>query len=242
MTSPLIVDTYAGDLGGKTDLATLIAAGPPWHGWMGKATQGNYYSGGDWFRTHWPLAKSLAGDRYGKDWFRAAYHYLDVRVDAKLQAEYFLQVVSRAGGWGYGDLWPVVDVERAGQRGAIGAQLVIDRVSDWTRIVHEHTGQRVILYAGSYLRELGIRDRMGCSLLWVARYAETLPADAYASIGWSLEDLFAWQYAGDGAGKLKGYPMVSPIGKVDVSTLTIAGGGDEALKYVRNNMCVTAPA
>jgi GH25 family lysozyme M1 (1,4-beta-N-acetylmuramidase) len=236
MTSPLIVDTYAGDLDGKTDLSKLIAAGPPWHGWMGKATQGNYYSGGEWFRTHWPLAKSLAGDRYGHDWFRACYHYLDLRVDAKVQAEYFLSVVSRAGGWGSGDLWPVVDVERAGQRGGINAQLVIDRVSEWARIVTEHTGRSVILYAGSYLRELGIRDHMGCSLLWVARYGETLPLDSYASIGWSLDELFGWQYCGDGDGNLRGYPVVTPIGKVDISVLTIASGGDNALEYIRKNM------
>lgn len=240
MTSPLIVDTYAGDLDGKTDIAKLVAAGPPWHGYMAKATQGNYYSGGSWFKEHWPKAKDLAGDRYGKDWFRACYHYFDIRIDAKLQADYYLKAVESAGGWSYGDLWPVVDVERAGQRGPISAQLVIDRVTQWTQIVHAATGQRVILYGGSFLRELGVRDHMGCSLAWVARYTETLPVGTYSSIGWDLEHLFAWQGVGDGVGKWK-LPTVAPIGKVDISAVTIDGGGDAALRYIRNNMCVTAP-
>jgi hypothetical protein len=236
MTSPLIVDTYAGDLGGKTDLAKLIAAGPPWHGWMGKATQGNYYSGGEWFRTHWPLAKSLAGDRYGHDWFRACYHYLDVRVDAKVQAEYFLSVVSRAGGWGYGDLWPVVDVERAGQRGDIiraARDRSRERVGPHRARAHRparHPVRGQLPPRARHPRPHGVLAPVG------RRYTETLPLDAYASIGWSLEELFGWQYCGDGDGKLRGYPVVSPIGKVDISTLTIATGGDNALEYIRNNM------
>lgn len=235
--SPLIVDTYAGDLDGKTDLAKLIAAGPPWYGWLGKCTQGNYYGGGAWFKQHWADARKLAGSRYGVTWFRGCYHYLDVRVDPKAQANYYLHAIDAAGGWGAGDLWPVVDVERAGQRGVISAQLVIDRVSEWVRLVKAATGRQVILYGGSYLRELGIKNTMGCSLLWAARYTAQLPYDSYVSIGWDITRLFAWQYCGDGVGKLAGYPMTSPIGKTDISVLTVASGGADAIKYIRNNMC-----
>lgn len=233
--SPLIVDTYAGDLDGHTNVSKLIATGAPWHGWMGKATQGTYYHDQAWFAPHWQAARDT--ERYGLDWFRGAYHYLDLRVDAQAQAEYYLRAIDRAGGWGHGDLWPVVDVERAGQRAGITAQQVIDKVTRWANVVHEATGQSVILYGGSYLRELGIMDHMGCSLLWVARYTATLPVGSYTSLGWQLSELFGWQYCGDGVGALAGYPLTSPIGKVDISAVTLP----DALKFIRNKMCVTKP-
>lgn len=234
---PLIVDTYAGDLDGATDLAKLIAAGPPWHGWVGKCSQGTYYRDAAWFEPHWRDAKELAGDRYGVDWFRGAYHYLDVRIDAQQQAEFYMKTIEHAGGWSYGDLWPVVDVERSGQRGAISAQQVIDCTTRFANVVHEATGRSVILYGGSFLRDLGIHDHMGCAALWVARYTPTLPVGTYSSIGWELPDLFGWQYAGDGVGQLAGYPIISPIGKVDVSAVVMQDG----LKFIRNRMCVTKP-
>jgi len=236
VVQPLIVDTYAGDLNGATDIAKLVAAGPPWCGWMGKATQGNYYYDAAWFQPHWRDARDLAGDRYGVDWFRGAYHYLDLRIDAQQQAEFYLRAIEGAGGWSSGDLWPVVDVERAGQRGEVTAQQVIDRVTRWTEVVKSATGQQVILYGGEYLRELGITNHMGCAALWVARYTATLPVGAYASLGWNLDNLFAWQYVGDGVGQLAGYPIQSPIGKVDVSALVMPN----ALAFIRNRMGVTA--
>ena len=235
--SPLIVDTYAGDLNGATDIRKLVDAGPPWHGWMGKATQGDYYRDAAWFNPHWQAARDLAGDRYGVDWFRGAYHYLDLRIDPKRQADFYLRAIDDAGGWSSGDLWPVIDVERAGQRGDVTAQQVTDRVSTWVKAVRDATGQQVILYGGSYLRELGIMDHMGCALVWVARYTETLPVGSYASLGWTIDQLFGWQYCGDGDGKLKGYPMVSPIGKVDISAVTVP----DPIAFIRNQMCVTRP-
>ena len=48
MISPLIVDIYAGDLGGKPDIGALVDAGAPWHGLILKATEGTGYNGGAW--------------------------------------------------------------------------------------------------------------------------------------------------------------------------------------------------
>jgi hypothetical protein len=87
MGSPLICDVYEHDVAGKPDIAGVVNAGPPWHGIILKATQGDYYTGGEWFRKYWPLARSEAGDGFGHDWFRGCYHYID--------------------------LWPIVDVESA---------------------------------------------------------------------------------------------------------------------------------
>lgn len=236
MPSPLLVDIYAGD--GNFNVEALVDAGPPWHGVMCKVSQGNYYSGGDWFRRMWPRVKNAGEDRYGVDWFRAGYHYFDVRVDPATQADYFLNVVDRADGWSEGDLLPCVDVERAGQRGEISAQMVIDKVKKFTARVKDRSGRAVILYGGSWLRDLGIKDRMGCKYAWVARYTETLPANTYTSIGFDLKSLFAWQYAGlngDGtvSGKFKKCPLKTPAGKADISVVTIAGGGMAALDAMR---------
>ncbi|HEX4450154.1 MAG TPA: hypothetical protein VH143_04735 [Kofleriaceae bacterium] len=98
--------------------------------------------------------------------------------------------------------------------------------------IKDATGKQVVLYGGSMLRDLNITDHMGCQLLWVARYASTLPVDTYTSIGWTLDHVLGWQYCGDGAGSLSGYPMTSPTGKVDISTVLL--GGANALATLRN--------
>lgn len=236
MTSPLIVDIYAGD--GDFNVEALVEAGPPWHGVMTKVSQGDYYNGGDWFRRMWPRIKNAGGVRSGVDWFRLGYHYFDVRIDPIKQADYYLKTIESAGGWGEGDLWPCIDVERAGQRGAISASVVITKVKQWVERVRAKTGSDVVLYGGSWLRELGTRDRMGCKYAWVARYTSTLPALTYTSIGFDLRSLFAWQYAGlngDGSvdGSLKKCPLITPAGKADISVVTLDGGGMKSLDAMR---------
>lgn len=93
MDSPLICDVFENDVAGKPDIPGLVKAGPPWHGVILKATQGDYYTGGQWFKTYWPMARSEAGDRYGQDWFRGCYHYLDLGIDAVKQAQHYLTIV-----------------------------------------------------------------------------------------------------------------------------------------------------
>lgn len=236
MTSPLLVDIYAGD--GDFNVQKLVDAGPPWHGVMAKVTQGNYYNGGSWFRRMWPRIREAGGVRYGVDWFRLGYHYFDVRIDPIAQAEHYLTTIELAGGWGEGDLWPCIDVERAGQRGDITAMTVIRQVKQWVTHVHKRTGMDVVLYGGSWLRDLGVKDRMGCKYAWVARYTPTLPSRTYTSIGFDLPSLFAWQYAGlngDGSvsGSLPGRPLTTPAGKADISVVTLEGGGYKALDAMR---------
>lgn len=239
---PLAIDLYAGD--GDFDLAKVIAAGAPWHLVMLKATQGNYYRASGWFGRMWKIARDT--ERYGVDWFRTAYHYLDVRVDAKLQADYFLAEVERAGGWGHGDIYPCVDVERGGQRVEVSAQQVIDVTSTWVDAVRTVTGQRVVLYGGSYLRDLKIVDHMGCSFIWVADYERHLDPHHYADISFSLAELFAWQGVGvNGDGTVSGkwdepYPLTTPAGRADLSAVTIDGGGAYALEHLRRAGVVAA--
>lgn len=229
MTDSLIVDAYAGD--GLKDWTALAAAGDPWRGAVLKATQGTYYSGGTWFPGQWRLVE-LAGRHAGRpphEWIRGAYHYLDVRQSPILQADYFVTALTRAGGIRINDVL-AVDVERAGQRDGLSGAQVIDCVTKFGDRVRALTGKWLMLYGGSYLYELGIKDRMGCRYLWIARYTETLPQAVYNRIGWDLQHLAMWQYCGvSGSGhaeaKLKNYPTMAPgCGAVDISAVVLAGG------------------
>ena len=223
MTDPLIVDAYSGD--GWKAWDELVGAGAPWCGAILKATQGTYYDGGVWFPTSWRSVRAAGRARYGHDWFRGAYHYLDVRQPGDQQADYFLSAVDRAGGWACGDLWPMVDVERAGQRLTISAAQVIDCTEAFTQRVQQRLGRQVMLYGGSWLADLGIVERMGCSWLAIARYTPTLPQHVYQRIGWDLASLALWQYCGDGVGHLDGYPVQAPgCGRIDISALVLPGG------------------
>jgi GH25 family lysozyme M1 (1,4-beta-N-acetylmuramidase) len=220
---PLIVDVYQND--GPKDWQALAAVGPPWHGAILKATQGTYYDGAAWFDSNWRAVSAAGGARYGVDWFRGAYHYLDIRIDGAAQADFFLKAVARAGGWDAGDLWPMVDVERAGQRGEINAARIIDCVTAFVERVRDSTGRDTMLYGGSFLAEQGITERMGAKWLAIARYTPTLPSMVITRIGWDLASLALWQYCGDGVAELSGYPREAPgCGKVDISALVLPGG------------------
>jgi GH25 family lysozyme M1 (1,4-beta-N-acetylmuramidase) len=242
---PVIPDLYALDLGGKPDIAALVKAGAPWAGLGLKATQGLGYPIGkarqEWFKTYWPLSRSLAGTRYGVDWFRYAYHYLDVNSDGAIQADFFLALVEAAGGWGPGDLWPVVDVETSGNPPAGPASKVIDTTTKFADRIFAKLGKRPVLYAGSYLRDLGITSHMGCQYLITACYGATLPSRLYTSMGWPLDKLLGWQYCSTEAftGPVN-YPRVCPLGRtaVDLTAITICDGStpEQQLAWLRANI------
>lgn len=241
MTSPLLVDVYEHDLDGKPDIAKLVAAGLPWAGIVIKATQGDYYSGGSWFQMNWKIARSAPGDRYGKTWFRTAYHYADLTVDPLKQAHYFLSRIERAGGFGFGDLPLWIDVEGAHNPDHPGSAKIEDTISEIAEVILAENGRKPYLYGNIYLAENGVKSHMGCDKLVVARYTEELPREIYERIGWALEDLFAWQCVGDGVGKISTVPHVSPIGATDISVVTIAGGGKSALDYMRSHTFAENP-
>jgi len=242
MIDPLLVDVYPQDVGGKPDWTALVAAGAPWHGAILKVSEG---LGGNavwqvaleaWFRAQWPMIRQIAGPRYGVDFFRGGYHFLRVGLDGAEQADHYLRRIEAAGGWGDGDLWPIVDVEEGSGNHAHSRQETVDTTSLFAETVRARTGREVVLYGGSWIADLGIRERMGCSWLWRPRYTAALPPDCYEDIGWTRDRVLAWQYVGDGDGKLAGYPLTSPIGKVDISAVLVAGGGTHALEWLRSNL------
>jgi GH25 family lysozyme M1 (1,4-beta-N-acetylmuramidase) len=215
----LLVDVFAGDIGGKPNWDAVVNA-PNFVGGIIKATQGTNYAP-DWFDTNWAKLREAGGDRYCQDWFRGAYHFLNFNQDGTEQADYYLAKIDKAGGFGPGDIIPIVDVELGseGTQGSDGqihnrnpnqdasAQQIIDCTTAWANRVREVTGQQIMLYGNGAMRDKSITDRMGCDWLWIPRYTATLPANIYERAGWDLPSLAMWQYCGDGTAVLAGYPI-----------------------------------
>jgi GH25 family lysozyme M1 (1,4-beta-N-acetylmuramidase) len=234
----IAVDLYAGD--GDFDVTSLC-------GWdrlalvMLKATQGNYYRNTAWFGRKWTAIG--ASDRCGDDVFRTPYHYFDLRVDAVAQADFHFDEVDRAGGWkAPGLIAPVVDVERGGQRVTPTRQLVVDGLSRYVERLKGHTGRTPIMYGGELLRALGVKAAdVGMEHAWVACYEATLPTRVWSPIVPDVAHLFAWQGVGaNGDGTIEGkwgggYPLTTPAGNADISAITVDGGGDAAVRWMRTS-------
>ncbi len=219
---PILVDAFAGDFAGKPPISKMVV----WAQCCGlvlKATEGTYYKGQSWLRTYWPLAKTMAGARYGRTWFRGAYLYLKFNLLGYLQADYFLQAIDEVGGWDAGDLPPIVDCELGSDHDtnqkASKAQIE-DCVSTCADRLKGALGRPVILYGIGAMREKGITSRMGCDLLWIPNYTAKLFAKEYVDYGWDTASLFGWQYSGtESGGKLAGYPYKIP-GTTEYADLT----------------------
>lgn len=234
--SPLFMDTYEGDY--ETADWAKVFADPLYYGIILKATEGNYYSP-LWFTNNWPKVKAAAGTAYGTTKFRGVYHYLKFNLDGKLQADYLLSAVTKAGGWDVGDLWPMIDAE-LGNDGTDGghrdsnqdasAQQIIDCVSACADQLHSELGRQVILYGSNAMRERNITSRMSCDWLAIPRYTATLPMSEYTGMGWSLDKLLFWQFYGDGATYLQGYPTVTPLGKSGDISVMVMNGGIETMR------------
>jgi GH25 family lysozyme M1 (1,4-beta-N-acetylmuramidase) len=241
----LLVDVYPGDVGGKPNWPA-VAKAPNFVGGIIKATESVSFNA-DWFAKNWPAVKKAGGDRYGQTWFRGAYHFLKFDQDGAAQADFYLHTIEAAGGFDVGDIIPIVDVELGndGKPDAQGrvrprnsnwdasAQQIIDCTSAWAERVRSGTGQQIMLYGNGAMRDKSIKDRMGCDWLWIPRYTATLPAQIYERAGWDLAKVAMWQYCGDGAAALQGYPReVENFGAVDISVVLF-----ETLTGFLNNVC-----
>ena len=174
-----------------------------------KATQGLHYAP-SWFTRHWQAVRDIGGDRYGSTWLRGAYHYLDFFASGARQADVFLDHVERAGGWGHGDIMPIVDVEHG--RGNVDAdgRMVIARVEAFVTRVKARTGRGVILYGRGALRDLNIRSTMGCAGAW--NPSQTLEMEMHGLEAYGLERVMLWQYTNgtSGSSEAHGCPLRLP--------------------------------
>ena len=215
----LMPDLYHRSAGGRPDWAPS-ACDPRYHGAIIKATEGAHYPYVDWFYSQWPLLQRTGDVEYGRTWFRGCYHYLRFDQDPAQQAEHFVSTVRAAGGLGGLDLPPVVDVELGREGGPnhdASAAQVIDTTCRWVEVVRNALGRKVMLYGRNAMRELNIKDRMGCDYLWAPRYNSVLEDHKFAleDIGWSRDQLKFWQYT-DGEHNFTEYPASVPgIGPSD---------------------------
>ena len=243
----LFGDTYEGE--GDRRWSLVAKAGSPWVGVYGKATQGVRYQYTGWLRRF--VTECSATDRLGLDWGFGTFHYFDFAADPIAQADKFLQVCELAAVWTRGTFWPAVDSELGGQHVQLTKTLVENTLPKFVEKVSSETGRPMILYTGQLDRELGITNTLGCRLLWTADYEAKLARSRYESIGFRYGStaenpgsLFAWQGVGvEGGGKIDGewkLPTTTPIGPADISTVTIAGGGDAGLTFIQKEMFVMA--
>ncbi len=215
---PCLVDCYGLDGVGLAQLAALLAAGWPWAGIILQCSNGLGVAGSvDWFPSMWKAAR--ATPRYGTDWLRAAYQYHRVGVDPVKQADFALDIIDKAGGWGVGDLWFAIDIERGQQPAGATAAQVEDSVSRCAERVLSRTGRAAMLYAGSYTRDLGITSRMGCSLLWFPEWDGQLSWPTVGRMGFDINSTELWQVRGDKPATVPGYPTDSPIPGQDYSIM-----------------------
>jgi GH25 family lysozyme M1 (1,4-beta-N-acetylmuramidase) len=248
----LFVDLYSGDEG------RLVGKRPNWQGlatvsgFFGailKAWDGTRFNDGGWFQQHWPAVRDAGGEVYGNSWFRGAYLFLELLQDGAQQADAYLKVVDAAGGWDRGDILPIIDVEQGTEgrpamsgkpavpahpnRGASKRQ-VIDCVTACANRIKESTGRRVILYGRGAIRDLGIKDRMGCDLVWNPAYTPTMVLHGLEA--WNLEDVVLWQYCGDGTAAVANLPSTVPgFGTCDLSVF-VKGTQIPTLPLVRDNL------
>ncbi len=244
MSDPLIVDCYAFSGIDRQHWSKLGSAPPApngskWCGAIVKCTEGvlTRSSPGwkteaiSWFGRNWNAIREAGGDRYGRDYFRGAYHYLIIRggdqkaqrESGREQAKHFLDVIEKSGGWGVGDLWPVVDVEEGSGNKDASLAAIQATTHGFTDTIRELTGRDTMLYAGWWAVSKGLRDHLGCALLWYASYTSNLNgAKTWGALGWPLSKLWGWQYCGNGEGWLKGYPTVTPIAsKIDINAIVL---------------------
>lgn len=130
-------------------------------------------------------------DRVGL--WRGAYHYLIPGTDPYQQADLYLDGLVSGGGWKTTDLPPVLDVEEL--RGQDAARIGSD-IDAWFATVERATGERPMIYSGSYFWEsTGLGNRYVDRLLWTAHYTSN-PCPLIAD-SWS--DWQFWQYTDSGS-------------------------------------------
>lgn len=232
-------DVYPGDLGTNPPfhvLPGLVAMDKEVVGCYVKASEGLGWGAAneDWFRRAWAEVRRVGGDRYGVDWLRGCYHFLRFQQDGARQADYFMDLVESAGGWGPGDLMPWVDVEEGGQGSWAGGER-LEAVSDpmkrarlaqevtrcaeafVARVKQRRPGIRIGVYGRGLFRDLRMSScRFGADAVTNPAYTEHMPPmDAY---GWPLVDVVEWQLCGDGEVRARGFPSLLPgWGKTDYS-------------------------
>lgn len=220
-----------------------IAAAPNMVGCIIKSSQGvgpgvspQHGHSLTWFRDNWPRVRAagegyLKGWRYGRSWFRGCYHYATPTPGGDAQADYMLNTVEKAGGWGEGDLAPAWDLEGDDWS---SRQQIVDVSSAFSARIKSRLGKEPILYTGSVWRKFGVKERAGFGAMWSPHLNLMEP------YGWPNSSYVLWQYVGDGkywnpAYAVFGYPTGVPglNAKADMNVVMDGGTAATSIDRVR---------
>jgi hypothetical protein len=248
----LIPDIYPGDFHGSPPfgvLPGLVVDGKEVVGCVVKASEGLGWGPGNetWFRNSWAELRKVAAERYGIDFFRGCYHFLQFKEDGADQADYFCDQVDAAGGWGTGDLMPWVDVEEGGQvhwaaqkletitdhslRARL-AQQVTDATSAFVQRFKQRTGLRIAVYGRGVFRDLQMNDcKFGSDSAVNPAYTPTIVR--MENYGVPLDSISLWQLSGDKGPANPNFPNSLPGWGTHDYSVYIDGARKTTLKTLR---------
>lgn len=149
-----------------------------------------------WFIREWEKCRRAGGARYGRSWFRGAYHFLipgnGTEASGSLQADFLLDTIEQAGGLRDDDLAPAMDIE--GEAWNDNKKLRRKVSIGFAKRVIERTGRQPILYANG---DIGIGPDDGFHLMWTPHPRRLAP--------WPIDRFAIYQYAGLNKGKVSYY-------------------------------------
>ncbi len=172
-----------------------LTRGPNVVGAILKVSQGLVYDT-RWFREQWSRARAAGGARYGSTWFRGAYHFATPGdgspAHGAAQADYALDTIDAAGGWGDGDIPLAWDIEGDAWN---DDKALRRRVSmGFAERVYRRTGRQPWLYANG---DIGIGADDGFSIMWTPHPKRLAP--------WPVSKFGLYQYAGLNDGRVSYY-------------------------------------
>lgn len=190
------------DTSAVEQLARVCAAGPTTKGIDVSFYQGNI----DWAKVkasgvEFAFVRVSDGlvnldSKFAQNWsgsraagvIRGAYQFFRPNLDAKAQADLFLEKI---GTLAPDDLPPVIDVEATGSQ---SASVIAAKVRTWIDIVEAATGKKPIIYTGYYFWRDSVGDaKFPGYPLWIAAYVNHCPD---IPTGWATWDF--WQTSSTG--------------------------------------------
>lgn len=117
--------------------------------------------------------------------FVGAYHFCTPASveDAVNEAEYFINVIKKYGGFDLLDLPPVIDIEN---NRALSKKQISKIVRTWIDKVKEETNVQPIIYSYTHFIQDYLDESLGNIPLWLACYDSEQPPDSSAWKSWLL--------------------------------------------------------
>jgi len=170
--------------------------------------------------------------KFDKNWnemkdasiIRGAYQFFRPNQDPTKQAELFVSIVEKAGGFQENDLPSVIDVEVTSN---IDSEKITENVLIWINYISSYTNKKPIIYSGPYFWEHNkLGDEFKTYPLWTAHYTKLneCPLIPDPWVNWDF-----WQFTG--SGNVNGVNSI-----VDINIYN--GSFDDLLVFVENSKIV----